>query len=70
MSLRTTEAEWYAASEAGKEIIYLRRILSDFSYDQVAARELYEGSRAVITAMADNPINRKGSRLIHTLVHP
>ena len=71
VSLSTAEAEWYAASEAGKEVIYLRDILFDFAFEPNDPTKLYEDSRAVITAiaMANNPVNRKGSRHIDTRKH-
>ena len=65
VSLSTAEAEWYAASEAGKEIVYLRFILEDFGLKQRGPTKLYEDSRAVI-CMAENPVNRKASRHIDT----
>ena len=65
VSLSTAESEWYAASEAGKEILYLRFILHDFGFDQKGATPLYEDSRAVI-CMSENPVNRKASRHIDT----
>ena len=65
VSLSTAEAEWYAASEAGKEIVYLRSILDDFGQQQHGPTKLYEDSRAVI-CMAENPVNRKASRHIDT----
>ncbi len=68
VSLSTAEAEWYAASEAGKEIIYLRSILFDFGFEQDDPTKLCEDSRAVI-AMTDNPVNRKCSRHIDTRKH-
>jgi hypothetical protein len=68
VSLSTAESEWYAASEAGKEIIYLRRILDDFGFEQKDPTTLYEDSRAVI-CMAENPVNRKSSRHIDTRRH-
>ena len=68
MSLSTGEAEWYAAGEAGKEIVYLRSILNDFGFEQVSPTLLYEDSRAVI-AMAETPVNRKASRHIDTRKH-
>ena len=42
VSLSTAEAEWYAASEAGKEIVYLRHILEQFGLPQRKATKLYE----------------------------
>jgi hypothetical protein len=68
VSLSTAEAEWYAASEAGKETVYLRSILNDFGFEQVSPTLLYEDSRAVIV-MAENPVNRKASRHIDTRKH-
>jgi hypothetical protein len=52
VSLTTTEAEWYAASEAGKEIVYLCSILFDCGVEQDGPTKMYEDSRAVI-AMFD-----------------
>jgi hypothetical protein len=57
--LSTAESEWYAASEAGKELLYLRIIMREFGFPQLGPMYLYEDSRAVI-AMAENPSNRKG----------
>jgi hypothetical protein len=64
VSLSTAESEWYAASEAGKELLYLR----EFGFPQLWSSYLYEDSRAVI-AMAENPSNRKGARHIYTREH-
>ncbi len=66
--LSTAETEWYATSEAGKEIVYLRNILNDFGFEQVSPTMLYEDSRAVIV-MVENPVNRKASRHIDTRKH-
>ena len=41
VSLSTAESEWYAASEAGKEILYLRFILHDFGFSQEEPTPLY-----------------------------
>ncbi len=68
VSLSTAEAEWYVASEAGKEIVYLRSILNDFGFEQVSPSLLYEDSRAVIV-MTETPVNRKASRHIDTHKH-
>ena len=32
VSLSTAESEWYAASEAGKELLYLRIIMREFGF--------------------------------------
>ena len=68
VSLSTAEAEWYAASEAGKEVMYLRAIMEHLGFTQCEPTELYEDSREVI-AMAENPVNRKASRHIDTRRH-
>jgi len=62
------ESEWYAASEAGKELRYLRIIMRGFGFLQQGPSYLYEDSRAVI-CMAENPSNRKGARHIDTREH-
>jgi hypothetical protein len=48
VSLSTSESEWYAAGEAGKELLYLRIILREFGFPQFGPMYLYEDSRAVI----------------------
>jgi hypothetical protein len=35
VSLSTAESEWYAASEAGKELLYLRIIMREFGFPQL-----------------------------------
>ena len=42
IALSTTEAEFIAAVETGKYILYLRSILHDIGMDQVEATILYE----------------------------
>ncbi len=68
MSLSTAESEWYAASEAGKELLYLRIIMREFGFPQLGPMHLYEDLCAVI-AMAENPSNSKGVRHIDTREH-
>jgi hypothetical protein len=68
VSLSTAEREWYAASEAGEELLYLRIIMREFGFPQLWPSYLYEDSCAVI-AMAENPSNRKGARHIDTREH-
>jgi hypothetical protein len=72
VSLSTAESEWYAASEAGRELLYLRIIcdiiMREFGFPQLRPMHLYEDSRAVI-AMAENPSNRKGVRHTDTREH-
>ena len=65
VSLSAAEAEWYVASDTGKEIVYLLSILNDFVFEQVSTTLLYEDSRSVIV-MTENPVNRKASCHIDT----
>ena len=48
VSLSTAEAEWYAASEAGKEIIYLRSILFDFGFEQDGPTNLVQSCMKIL----------------------
>jgi hypothetical protein len=65
VSLSTSESEWYANREDGKEILYLRIIMREFGFPQLGPMHLYEDSRAII-AMTDNPSNSKGAQHIDT----
>jgi len=42
MALSTAESEWYADSEAGKELLYLRIIMRGFGFPQQGPLYLYE----------------------------
>ena len=44
VSLSTAESEWLAASEAGKELLYLRIIMREFGFPQLGPMYLYEDS--------------------------
>jgi hypothetical protein len=68
VALSTSEAEYMAASEVGKEILYLRSILRDVGYAQTAPTNIYEDNLACI-AMSTNPVRRKSSRHIDIRVH-
>jgi hypothetical protein len=68
VSLSPAESEWYATSEAGKELLYLRIIMRDFGSLNWVLPQLCEDSCAVI-CMAENPSNRKGARHIDTREH-
>jgi hypothetical protein len=54
VSLSTSESEWYASSESGKELLYLCIIMREFGFPQLGPVQLYEDSRAVI-AMLESP---------------
>jgi hypothetical protein len=55
VSLSTAESEWYASSEAGKELLSL--VSSCVNLDSSTGDYANEDSRAVI-AMAENPSNQ------------
>ena len=48
VSLSTAESDWYAASEAGKELLYFHIIMREFGFPLLGSMHLYEDSRAVI----------------------
>ena len=59
IALSTTEAEFTAACEAGKYILYLRTILSEIGLDQNDATILYEDNQgALLMANAQRPTRR------------
>jgi hypothetical protein len=68
VALSTSEAEYMAASEVDKEILYLRSILLDVGYAQTAPTNIYEDNLTCI-AMSTNPVRRKSSRHIDIRVH-
>jgi hypothetical protein len=61
VALSTSEAEYMAATEVGKEILYLRVILRDVGYAQTTPTNISEDNLACI-AMSTNPVRRKSSR--------
>ena len=63
VSLSTSEAEYVAASQCGQEVFYMREILRDFGYTQIAPTRIYEDNLACV-AMSENPVRRKFSRHI------
>jgi hypothetical protein len=67
-ALSTSETEYMAASEGGKEVVYIRAILHDFGFNQMGSTDLYEDNLAVVT-MSINPVHRKYSRHIDIRRH-
>jgi len=63
VSLSTSEAEFVAASQAAKEVVYLCETLDDFGFQQSAANEILRDNLVCI-AMSENPVCRKFSRNI------
>jgi hypothetical protein len=68
VALSTSEAEYMAASEVGKEIQYLRSLLHDVGFTQLSPTNVYEDNLACI-AMSTNPVRRKSSRHIDMRIH-
>jgi hypothetical protein len=68
VALSTSEAEYMAASEVGKEFLYLRAILRDVGYAQTAPTNIYDNNLACI-AMSTNSVHRKSSHHIDIRLH-
>ena len=59
IALSSTEAEFTAAAEAGKTILYIRSILRELGFDNHAPTLLYQNNMgAVFIATADQPTKR------------
>ena len=59
IALSSTEAEFTAAAEAGKYILYVRSILNEIGIDQQQATTLYEDNQgALLMANAQQPTKR------------
>ena len=57
-----------AASEGGKEVVYIRAILQDFGFTQHGPTDLFEDNLADVV-MSINPVRRKYSRHIDIRRH-
>jgi hypothetical protein len=65
VTFSTSEAEYMAASEGGKEVVYLRAILQDFGFNQKGPTNLYEDNLAAVAISINHgPVRRKYSRHI------
>ena len=58
-----------AASEGGKEVVYIRAILQDFGFTQHGPTDLFEDNLADVVVMSINPVCRKYSRHIDIRRH-
>ena len=59
IALSSTEAEFTAATDAGKTVLYLRSILQELGYKQLVPTTLYEDNRgALYMANAEQPTKR------------
>ena len=68
VTLRSSEAEFVAASQAGQEVVYLRVLLRGFGYTQKKPTEIWEDNASCIM-MSENPTNRDRSRHVDVKVH-
>ena len=68
VTLSSSEAEFVAASQAGKEILYLRALLKGLCCPQRQPTELWEDNASCIL-MSENPTNRERSRHVDVRVH-
>ena len=66
--MSSSEAEFVAASQAGKEVLYLRALLKGFACEQMRPTELWEDNASCIL-MSENPTNRERSRHVDARVH-
>ena len=66
--MSSSEAEFVAASQAGKEVLYLRAVLKGFACPQTRPTELWEDNASCIL-MSENPTNRERSRHVDVRVH-
>jgi hypothetical protein len=56
ISLSTTKAEFLAACNAGRMVLYLRSVLAELGYEQVHATTLFEDNRgAMLMSQASHP---------------
>ena len=67
VTLSSSEAEFVAASQAGKEILYLRALLKGFACPQKRPTELWEDNSSCIL-MSENLTNRERSRHVDVRV--
>ena len=66
--MSSSEAEFVAASQAGKEVLYLRALLKGFACPQTRPTELWEDNASCIL-ISENPTNRERSRHVNVRVH-
>ena len=68
VTLRSSETEFVAASQAGQEVLYLRALLEGFAYLQYGPTEIWEDNESCIL-MSENPTNRERSCHVDVRVH-
>jgi hypothetical protein len=67
-SLSSCEAEYRAAKEAGKEVIWLRHLLCELGFQQISATTLYCDNQSAIQ-VASNPVFHAKTKHIEIDVH-
>ncbi|XP_057851979.2 secreted RxLR effector protein 161-like [Cryptomeria japonica] len=67
-TLSSAEAEYIAASEATREILWLRRILADLQEPQASSTPLFIDNQSTIK-MAKNPVFHDRTKHINTKIH-
>jgi len=68
VTLSSSEAEFVAASQAGKEVLYLRALLKGFACPQMKPTEIWEDNASCIM-MSENPTNRERSSHVDVRIH-
>ncbi len=68
VTLRSSETEFVAASQAGQEVVYLGALFRGFGYTQKDPTEIWEDNASCIM-MSENPTNRDRSRHFDVKVH-
>mmetsp|Transcript_28739 Transcript_28739/g.67115 ORF Transcript_28739/g.67115 Transcript_28739/m.67115 type:complete len:206 (-) Transcript_28739:135-752(-) len=63
VALSTCEAEYMAASKAGTEVVWLRRLLAGLGFPQLLPTVLYEDNQAAIQ-LAANPVHKDRTKHI------
>lgn len=68
VALSTTEAEYIAASETVREIVWVRRLISEISFSKELNATLYMDNQSAIK-LIKNPVFHKGSKYIDIRYH-
>ena len=69
MALSTAEAEYMAAADACKEAVWLRRLLSDFGFEQSRPTVIYEDNEACMVLATDEGTLHERSKHIDIRHH-
>jgi len=64
IALSSSKAEYTAATSIARQALWLRKLLADFSYEQIEATEILCENRSAI-AMARNPVFHGKTKHIH-----